>query len=353
MTEKDYSGTITGKIGKNAKTNADIKINIVKLGKPNTTSSTKQDEININNKSKLSNEQIEDYRKAGQIAKQVKEYSKKIIEKDMLLSEIAELIEKKILELKGEIAFPVNLSINDVAAHYTPTLRDETRAHGLLKVDLGVHVSGKICDIAFSIDLSEDKKYANLIKASEEALKSALEEVKANKENTTLSQIGSTINKTITEFNSSPIVNLSGHGLDEFDIHSGLTIPNFDNSSTKMLGEGAFAIEPFATLSSGSGMIYEGAGSNIYHVTNPNNQVRDSFSREVLVHLIENKKTLPFSSRELEKKFGTRALVAISNLKRASIIEEFPQLIEKSHAVISQAETSFIIHNNQVEILCE
>lgn len=351
MTEKDYSGATTSKIGKNAKTNSNVKSNLDKIDTKAKT--IKQNQTNSeDNNSILSTEQIESYKKAGQIAKQVKEYSKKIIEKDMLLSEIAELIEKKILELKGELAFPVNLSIDDVAAHYTPTLRDDKKASGLLKVDLGVHVKGCICDIAFSIDLSENKKYTKLIEASEKALQEALKEVKATKEKTRLNEIGKQIHKTISQENFIPIVNLSGHGLDEFDIHSGLTIPNFDNSSNKELGEGAFAIEPFSTLSSATGFVYDGAGSNIYHL-NKINQVRDNFSREVLEYILEAKKTLPFSSRELEKKFGSRALIAISNLKRASIIEEFPQLIEKSHSPVSQAETSLLVYNGKVEVLCE
>lgn len=351
MTEKDYSGATTSKIGKNVKldSNSSKQTPILNQAKQ---SKSKQVEIEATNESVLSEEDIASYRKAGVIAKQVKEYAKKIIKKDLLLSEIAELIETKIKELGGEVAFPVNLSINDVAAHYTPTLRDETKAHGLLKVDIGVHVQGKICDIAFTLDLSDDKKYTSLIEASERALEAALELVKANKDKTKIAEIGKVINKEISSSNYSPIVNLSGHGLDEFDIHSGLTIPNFDNSSNKEIGEGAFAIEPFATLSNGSGLVYDGAGSNIYHLGRMN-QVRDSFSREVLEFIIENKKTLPFSQRELEKKFGSRALVALSNLRRVGIIEEFPQLIEKSHSAVSQAETSLIIYSGKVEILCD
>jgi len=353
MTEKDYSGATTRKIGGNAKASQSSKENFLNKNKEKQkpTKQTPTDEININDEEDNQDKKYENYKKAGQIAKQVKEYAKSIIKKDEKLAEIAEKIEAKIIELYGQVAFPVNLSIDDIAAHYTPTLRDETKANGLLKVDIGVNVNGCICDLAFTLDLTPEKKYTKLIEASENALKEALEEIKKYKEKTTLSQIGKVINEQISKLGFNPIVNLSGHSLDEFEIHSGLTIPNYNNSSTKELGEGVFAIEPFATLNTGSGSIYEGAGSNIYHLTNANNQVRDNFSREVLSFILETKKTLPFSSRELEKKFSTKALIAISNLKRAGIISEFPQLIEKNHQPISQAETSIIIHNNQVEVL--
>lgn len=97
--------------------------------------------------------EIENYKKAGGIAKQVLEYGKSIIKPGMLLLEIAEKIEFKIKELGGKPAFPCNLSINEIAAHCTPNIKDETKASGLLKVDLGVSVDGCIVDTAFSLDL--------------------------------------------------------------------------------------------------------------------------------------------------------------------------------------------------------
>jgi methionyl aminopeptidase len=294
---------------------------------------------------------VDSYLEAGKITKQVREFAKNLVKKDMLLVDVAEKIEGKIVELGGKVAFPVNLSIDDIAAHYTPKLKDEKKVSGLLKVDIGVHVNGCICDIALSLDFSEDGRYKKLIEASEAALKNAIEKVKTRKEKTSLSEIGNEIETTIKNFGFIPISNLSGHSLDNFEIHAGMTIPNYNNSSNKELGEGALAIEPFATLSTGAGLIYEGAGGNIYHVVSDGN-IRDNFSREVLSWIKENKKTLPFSQRELEKKFGSRVLFAIANLKKAEIVQEFAQLIEKNHQPISQAETSFIIHDGKVDVLC-
>lgn len=343
MTEKDYSGATTSKIGKNA---------MVAVGKPKEKLEIKEKAKTKAIKEEEGEIDLVSYKKAGGIAKQVKEYAKSIVKPNMPLAEIAEKIEAEILKLGGQVAFPVNLSIDDVAAHYTPTLKDDKKATGLLKVDIGVHIDGYICDIAFSVDLTPKKEHAKLIEASENALKAAIELIKKNKEHTNLNEIGRAIQKSIESNGFSPIVNLSGHGLDEFNVHSGLTIPNHDNNVQKEIGEGAFAIEPFATLKAGSGAVYDGAGSNIYHFSGEG-QVRDNFSREVLGWIIENKKTLPFSQRELEKKFGTKAILAISNLKRAGIITEYSQLIEKNHKPISQAETSLVVLQDEVEILCQ
>lgn len=348
MTEKDYSGATTSKIGKNAKTgNTSEKLSLQLNAKQKASDKQEKEASSV-----LSGADIQNYKKAGEIAKKVKEYARAIIRKDEKLIDIAEKIESEILKLGGKVAFPVNLSIDDVAAHYTPTLHDEKKADGLIKIDIGVHVNGCICDIAFSMDLTPEKKYQKLIEASEAALKSALEVIKQSKANTTLSQIGKAIQNSIESKNFSPIVNLSGHGLDEFDIHSGLTIPNYDTKSDKSLGDGAFAVEPFATLKSGSGMIYESSGSNIYHILKLS-QPREKSAREILEYIAENKKTLPFSQRELVKKFGAKALIAIAQLKQAGIINEFQQLVEKSHSPVSQAETSLIVHQGVVEILVE
>lgn len=347
MTEKDYSGATTSKIGKNAKANASSSNNI--------NSSIIKNE-NKNKISKISkgdsNTSYDNYIKAGQIASKVKTFAKVLIKPEMPLKEIAEQIEAKIHELGGELAFPVNLSIDDVAAHFSPKLRDELKATGLLKVDFGVQIQGCICDIAFALDLTKDKIHEKLILAPEKALKAALDLIKQKKEKTTLAEIGKTIQQEIEKAGFIPIVNLSGHSLDEFNVHSGLTIPNYNNSSNKELGEGAFAIEPFATLKNGSGMIYDSSGGNIYHLIRFSN-TRDLKAREILDWIVENKKSLPFSSRELERIFGTKALIAISNLKREGLIEEYSQLLEKSHQPVSQAETSLLIHEGKVEILCD
>jgi methionyl aminopeptidase len=349
MTEKDYSGTVTGKIGKNARADNNSSKQLLDLNNKTKKEKTLEEKQDFQ---ELTQEDIENYKKAGQIAKQVKEYAKTIIKKDVFLSEIANKIEDKILELGGEVAFPVNLSVDDVAAHYTPSLRDEKKALGLLKADIGIHVNGCIADMALTFDLTPEKKYTSLVEASQEALKAAIKQVQETKEKTTLSQIGKIISQTITNAGCTVIANLSGHGLGKYDIHSGINIPNYDNKSTTELGEGAFAIEPFATLKNGAGAIYDGAGSNIYRVVR-SGQVRDASSREIITWILENKQMLPFSSRELERKFGTKALIAISNLKRAGVIDEFSQLVEKNHQVVSQAETSFIIHNGKVEVLVE
>ncbi len=292
----------------------------------------------------MNTEEIEKLKKAGTIAKQVREYAKSLIEPGMLLFEIAEKIEARILELGGKPAFPVNLSINEIAAHATPSFNDTTKASGLLKVDIGVHNDGFIADTALSLDLENSEENKNLIKTAEEALESAIRTIKSN---TPINEIGRAIEKTITSHNFEPIRNLSGHGIDRYNLHTGTNIPNYDNNQTNQIQEGVYAIEPFTTT--GAGAVIDGKPSGIYHLEN-SNPVRDQQARQILEFIKEEYKTLPFAARWLHKKFGSRALLALRYIENAHILHHYPQLIEKARKKVAQAEHTIIITKGDIII---
>lgn len=274
---------------------------------------------------------------AGKIAKQVREWIRPKIKKGMPLLEIAELIENKITELKGKPAFPVNLSINEIAAHYTPSHDDKTLAHGLLKVDFGVHIDGWISDQAFSIDLENSETNKRLIQASEEALKSAIEKINKN---VLISDIGKSIQKEISSFGFSPIVNLSGHEINEYDLHAGLTIPNIDNKSSNKIASGLYAIEPFST--DGSGKIHDSLPSGIYQFVNTRTP-RTPLAREILEFIAEEYSTLPFCSRWVVKKFGTKTLLGLKQLEQNGNLHQYAQLIEITKGIVAQSEHTVLI----------
>jgi methionyl aminopeptidase len=289
-------------------------------------------------------QELNDYKKAGEIAQELRKFIKELVKPNMPLLQIARDIHKKIEELGASPAFPVNLSIDDVAAHYHPTIDDETKATGLLKIDMGIHINGFIADTALSIDLTSDNKYKDLIQASENALNDAL---KILEKNPSFNDIGQAIQNAIEKKGFSPIINLSGHSLSQYNIHAGNTIPNFANNNNNKLDEGAFAIEPFAT--SGEGKIYEGPSGNIFAITNPKTP-RSPTARKILEYVSEKYKTLPFSLREMQEKFGGFARLALKELEQIGCIHNFSQLIEKSHKPVSQAEHTFIKTNDKIVI---
>ena len=290
-------------------------------------------------------EELELFRKAGKIASKVREASKSLIMVGASLLDIAETTEQMVKEEGARPAFPVNISINDIAAHYTPSNDDKTTAEGLLKIDIGIHINGAIADTAFSIDLSNIEENRKLIEASEQALEEA---IKTIREGIELWKIGEVIQKKIESYKFSPIRNLCGHSLAEYEIHAGTTIPNCNNSSSNILKEGAYAIEPFATP--GHGIIYDGKPSGIFKFEE-RKAIRDPIARKILDLIEQEYKTLPFCSRWIVNKFGPRSLLALHLLEQAGILNQYPQLIEKSHSKVAQSEHTVILKNNQVEVI--
>lgn len=332
MTEKQYGGSSPYGIRSN---------NEKKISPLSMKTQKKENRIEYNMTGE-NNSDIEKIKNAGNIAKEAVQYAKSLIKSQMLLIEIAEKVESKIIELGGQPAFPVNLSINEIAAHSTPSFNDEQKASGLLKVDLGVNLNGFIADTAFSIDLENSQENKNLIDAAENALKSAIDELSKNE--IKIRNIGKAIETEIRKLNLVPIQNLSGHSIEPYELHAGITIPNYDNAQEKVLEDGVYAIEPFTT--NGLGAVRDGKPSGIYILTKEA-QVRDIFAREVLIFIKENYKTLPFCSRWLYKEFGSRSLIALKRLEEAEIVHQYPQLIEKGGGKVAQAEHTFILSKNK------
>lgn len=223
-----------------------------------------------------------------------------------------------------------------------PPYADETKADGILKVDLGVQIGGWIADTAFSIDLENSEENKKLIEASKNALKNAIKKVE---EKNSLGEIGKAVQETIESYGFSPIINLTGHEMNEYELHSGLTILNIKNPRTEKLQKGLYAIEPFAT--NGAGKIYEGKPSGIYILINGKN-VRSPEARKILEFIGDNYKTLPFCSRWIVKKFGAIALFSLKQMENNGNIHQYPQLIEASHGKVSQAENTVLIDDKVI-----
>lgn len=334
MTEKHYGGASSAPAPKNAQTHQSKSTIVKKEKKEDNETESKQ----INSASK---QEIEKLIKAGDIAKKAKHFARELIKPNMSLLEIAEKIENEIIKLGGKPAFPVNLSINEIAAHSTPTYNDEQKAHGLLKVDLGVHIDGFVADTALSLDLENSAENKKLIETAENCLQKAIEIFSRDEE---LKKVGEIIEKTAKSANLQPIINLSGHSIEEYNLHSGLNVPNYNNNSNIKIEEGTYAIEPFIT--NGAGRVIDGKPSGIYSVEKVL-PVRDNFAREVLAHIIETYKTLPFCSRWLVKKFGTRALIALKRLEESGSLHSYAQLVEQSRHKVAQAEHTIIITKNE------
>jgi len=290
--------------------------------------------------------EIESYVKAGEIAKEIKSFAAGLIKPGMLLIDIAEGIDAKIKELGGEPAFPVNLSMNEIAAHYTPAPGDETVAEGLLKIDLGVAIDGYIADTAFSMDLTEDGRFGEMLELNEKLLAAATAVIKDGVE---VHEVGDVVQDSLEKWNKEKsssftvIKSLCGHSLAQGDIHAGLTISNYRNENHTEL-EGAFAIEPFVTT--GVGDIYEGALGGIY-VLQSDDQVRDRDARALLKYIKDTFGTLPFCERWIGGEFR-KVKFSLAMMVKQGILHHYPLLIEKSKKPVSQFENTFVLSGDKV-----
>ena len=293
-------------------------------------------------KNQINTEEVLDkYRAAGKIHQQIMKEAREKIKVGMPIYEYARFIDERILELASGSAFPVNISMNEEAAHDTPLLND-TRIFGedVVKVDVGVHVDGYIADGAMTIDLSG--KHADLVKASEEALKAAIDTIKAG---TTTLQIGAAVEETITGLGFKPIRNLMGHGLAQYTAHAEPSIPSIKNfgAGAELRAGDTIAIEPFAT--DGEGYVDNGRIKEIYSQVKLK-PTRIPFVRKVLTQ-VEEYRGLPFAKRWLE---SDKLDLALIQLERDGILTSYPVLVEVSGGLVSQAEHTIIVTEDGCEV---
>ncbi len=279
-----------------------------------------------------------DWIKAGKITAQVREESKQWIKPGIKLLDAAEKIEARIRELGAHPAFPVNISLNETAAHDTPQ-KNDTRifSNQLVKVDIGVHVNGAMGDTACTVDLSG--KYTSLVLAAEEALAAALSVVKTG---VTIGEVGLAIETAIKKRGFMPVVNLSGHGLARYTVHTDPSIPNYNTGDKTPLKKGQIiAIEPFATT--GVGRIKE-SGSALIFSPIAKRPLRDPFARTLLSQ-IEAYGGIPFATRWLISDLAHAAKVqfALRLMEQQQCLEPHPPLVEVSGGMVSQAEHTLIV----------
>jgi len=288
-------------------------------------------------------EDRENWIKAGKIAAEVREWSKSLIKPGAKMSGIADKIENKIRELEAFPAFPVNLSLNEAAAHDTAHFNDErVLKDEIIKVDIGVCYEGAVGDTAYTIDLSG--KRDKLVEASIAALKAAEKTLRIG---VTLAEIGKAIEDTITSFGFEPVRNLSGHGIALYDIHTSPGIPNYDTGDMTKLEKGMIiAIEPFAT--DGSGRIKNAEPIVIYEEME-HKPIRSMIARQVAKE-IEAYNDVPFARRWLDDKFGyNKVSLALRQLEMNGNIKGHPKLVEVNNGMVSQAEHTYLIDD---EVVC-
>ena len=281
----------------------------------------------------MKDEIFDKYREAGSIAAKILREGAKEIRVGASYLDIVDSIESRVREERAALAFPLNLSINEDAAHDTPSPED-TRvfARGdVAKLDLGVQIDGYIADTATTVDLGVNSL---LVEASRQALEAAISRIRPG---ITAGNLGMAIQSEIERRGYRPISNLTGHGLDQYILHRSPTIPNVGINGGVVLEEGmVFAIEPFATT--GSGHVTEKVRREIYSQISPK-PVRIPAARAIL-DKIRERHGLPFARRWLNEK---RLDLTLPALIRSQVLHVYPVLSDIPGSLVSQAEHTIIV----------
>ncbi|PIX31738.1 type II methionyl aminopeptidase [Candidatus Bathyarchaeota archaeon CG_4_8_14_3_um_filter_42_8] len=294
-------------------------------------------------------ETLEKFRLSGKILRETREEIKNFVREDMPIIDICEKAEKTIMDKGGKPAFPCNVSINEIAAHYTSPPNDNRKIprKSIVKVDIGVHVDGYLTDTAVTICFNPE--YKSLVDTAEQALKTAINSIHPEM---STSKLGAIIEKTIKSHGFKPISNLTGHQVGRYLVHAGTSLPNVAQLSFSKikLGE-VYAIEPFVTLPDAVGRVEDGEEATIFRFLK-SKSLKNPYSKQLLKHIEENFRTLPFAERWLQgivPKEHHRE--AFRELLSSKALMGYPIFVEVSRKPVAQAEHTVLIVEDGCVIL--
>ena len=286
---------------------------------------------------------------AGKIASKALGFTCGLVKPSASLLDIVEAGEAKIKELGGQPAFPINISMNHHAAHYTPSQEDDTTVpeRALVKVDLGAHIDGYIADNALTVLVGNDEKLQTLVKAAEAGLQAAIHTIRAGLR---VWNVSKAISEAMRKLKTRPIENLTGHSIEMFNLHAGISVPAVARSSERFASPRlkehmVVAIEPFATYSQNPrvenlepGHIFGFARSR-----NPGNAKLRSLFSQMKVKFAQ----LPFASRWMAELIPTDQIsLTLDRLRKEGCIHNYPLLGLRDRSFIAQAEHTVIVERN-------
>ncbi|MEM2942482.1 MAG: type II methionyl aminopeptidase, partial [Candidatus Bathyarchaeia archaeon] len=258
-------------------------------------------------------------------------------------------LESMTVELGGSPAFPVNIGVNEVTAHYTSPAKDPLTIpeNSIVKVDVGVHVDGYIADTAITLTLSPE--YEELVSSAEEALLRATEALRPGVK---VSEIGGLIERVIVRFGHRPIRNLMGHRIERYRLHTGKSIPNVSGIEGGVVEMGeVYAVEPFSTFQGAAGFVQDTAETYIFRY-NREKKLRSRDAAELLDSIKQQHRFLPFASRWLRPTSSASSFdQAFMELVKERCVIPYRVLVEASGQPVSQAEHTVLVEKDGCRVI--
>ena len=281
---------------------------------------------------------------AGRVSKEAKERGMELVADGALLLDVAEEIEGLMRKRGLRPAFPTCISIDNVAAHYSPTHDDTLRFRrgNVVKLDLGAQRDGWVADTAVTVEVGT-RNWSRLIQASELALQTAIEAVRPGVETRLL---GEGIRRAIESNGYKPIRNLTGHTIERYVLHAGKSVPNIPHGHDVLEEGEVVAIEPFS--SSGAGEVDGTRTGNIYRVLRTKPQKEGALT-EFLGQLDAEFKGLPFAERWAYG-LNPKAPALLNQLLRTRAVMTYPALLDVGAGIVAQTEHTMIVTASGAEV---
>jgi methionyl aminopeptidase len=290
---------------------------------------------------------LECLRRAGRVAAEVRALGARWIVPGALVREVCGAVEDEVVSRGCGVAFPVQSSLNHVAAHYCASPEDPTRyAEGdLAKLDIGVHVDGWVVDTALTVNVGDRPEHRPLVEAARAALEDA---ISAARPGVAVKRLSTAIADRVRSFGLRPMQNLCGHGVGRWTVHRPPPIPNTPDDYGDRLEPGAVvAIEPFVTA--GRGEVTEEGPAEVFRV-DPT-QGTPSGSEPDVMEAIAAYRGLPFSRRQLRQFPPAAVERALAALRAQGRLIGYPPLAEKTRRPVAQAEHTIYVGREGVEVL--
>ena len=305
---------------------------------------------------------IDKHYKAASIHKKIKLELYDYIDNTKTINDICLFIESRIKlysdnnEINSGIAFPVGLSLNNIAAHDTPIPKIDSNKllqdTDVLKIDYGVHVDGSIIDSAFT--WTKNEVYKPVLDASRESVDNIIKNIGVDM---TISEIGNLSEEIVASYETEVngifkpvkiIGNLCGHSILPWKIHGGKLIQNVkNNDNTKIEENDILAIEVFTSNGNGTTILGK---NNSHFMPQESRQPITRRSQELNDIIKTNFKTLPFTQRYLEKHSPIEYYnVCLDELYRKGYLSKHPPLIESDpSSITAQFEETIYVSSNKI-----
>jgi methionyl aminopeptidase len=278
-------------------------------------------------------------------------HMKRSVAEDMPIIDICEEVECLIRKRGGKPAFPCNVSINEVAAHYTSPPGDKKKvpARSVVKVDIGVHIDGYIADTATTVCFNPE--HEDLVTTAEEALQAGIRVIHAG---LFTSSFGSTVQRAIESRGLKPVSNLTGHQVGRFMIHTGKSVPNVTHlSASRVNAYEVIAIEPFVTLKNAVGKVGDSSETTIFRF-DKRKSLKDEHAKKLCDFIVKNFHTLPFAERWLQNVVpASHYKAAFSELLSSKCLMAYPVYVEVSGRPVAQAEHTVLVKKDGCEVFTQ